>query len=79
MNITTAQLVTLAKESEFANPIDWDDLSIDQDQAYNLMALSVIEMMQALDTDEQRMYVAMASMTHLIVENFTLNKTLLDK
>lgn len=79
MNISPKQLSSLAQESEQSALIDWASLDIDRDQLYNLMSLTVIEQMENLESDEMRMYVSMASMTHLIVENFVLNKLLLLK
>lgn len=70
--ITTTMLVDLAMQAELSDPIDWAQLSMEERQAYTLMATSVIEQMNSLP-DDQRVMVAMATMTKLLVENFVLN------
>lgn len=70
--ITASMLVDLAMQAEITDPIDWAQLSMEERQAYTLMATSVIEQMSSLP-DDQRVMVAMATMTKLLVENFVLN------
>lgn len=70
--ITASMLVDLAMQAEITDPIDWGQLSMEERQAYTLMATSVIEQMNGLP-DDQRVMVAMATMTKLLVENFVLN------
>lgn len=70
--ITTSMLVDLAMQAELTDPIDWAQLSMEERQAYTLMATSVIEQMNSLP-DDQRVMIAMATMTKLLVENFVLN------
>ena len=70
--ITTAMLVDLAMQAEITDPIDWGQLSIEERQAYTLMATSVIEQIYGIPEEHQLM-VAMATMTKLLVENFVLN------
>jgi hypothetical protein len=70
--ITTAMLVDLAMQAEITDPIDWGQLSIEERQAYTLMATSVIEQIYGIP-EEQQLMVAMATMTKLLVENFVLN------
>lgn len=70
--ITTSMLVDLAMQAEITDPIDWAQLSMEEHQAYTLMATSVIEQINGLP-EEQRILVAMATMTKLLVENFVLN------
>jgi hypothetical protein len=72
MQITTSQLARLAKEAEITDPIEWGELTIQEDVAYEMMAASVIEMMTKLKDDEKEV-VAMASIVKLLVENFVLN------
>lgn len=71
-NITTTMLVDLAMQAEITDPIEWSQLSIEERQAYTLMATSVIEQINGIP-EEQRLMVAMATMTKLLVENFVLN------
>lgn len=70
--ITTPMLVDLAMQAEITDPIDWAQLSMEERQAYALMATSVIEQINGIP-EEQRLMVAMATMTKLLVENFVLN------
>ena len=65
-------LVELAMESEIADPIDWGELSVSEEEAYRLMALHVLDM-EMTDT------VARSIIVKLLVENFVLNMKLLGK
>ena len=65
-------LVELARESEIADPIDWDELHITEEQAYIMMATHVLEMERNELTDA-------AIIVKLMVENFVLNLKLLGK
>ncbi len=65
-------LVELAKEVEMGDPIDWGMLNISEDQAYALMANQVLELFRDTPND-QRLTVALASLTKMLVENFVLN------
>lgn len=72
-------LVTLAKEIESEDPIDWGMLSIGEDEAYKLMAAHVIEtMLPKYDQPEGR-DVFLATIIKLVVENFTLNLKLRER
>jgi len=70
--ITANMLADLAMQAEITDPIDWGMLSMEERQAYILMATSVIEQVNGVSEDQQLM-VAMATMTKLLVENFVLN------
>jgi len=65
-------LVTLAMESEIADPIDWSDLNITEEQAYIMMATHVLDMERNHLTDG-------AIIVKLLVENFVLNLKLAGK
>lgn len=68
----TETLVSLAREIELTDPIDWGTLSVTEEQAYQMMASQVVEQFE--DTPEDhRVVVAMATITRLLVENFVLN------
>ena len=69
---TIHQLASLAKEGAVKDPIDWAELSVEEDQAFLMMASQVFEQMEGCPED-QRAVVAMATMTKLLVENFVLN------
>jgi hypothetical protein len=66
------RLVELAQEVEIRDPIDWAMLSINENDAYELMANSVLDQMYSLP-ESYRETVMMATMTKLLVENFVLN------
>lgn len=66
------RLVELAQEVEIQDPIDWGMLSINEADAYELMANSVLDQMYSLP-ESYRETVMMATMTKLLVENFVLN------
>lgn len=70
--ITPDELADMAMQAEITDPIDWGLLSIEERQAYVMMAASVIEQVNGIK-DEQKLLVAMATMTKLLVENFVLN------
>lgn len=70
--ITSAELADMAMQAEITDPIDWGMLSIEERQAYIMMATSVIEQVNGI-ADDQKLVVAMATMTKLLVENFILN------
>lgn len=70
MNVN--DLADLAQQVEITDPIEWDYLRVDETTAYRLMASSVIEIINNVDND-QKLDVAMAAMTKLLVENFILN------
>ena len=78
INITASALVDLAMEAEMTDPIDWGMLSMEERQAYTLMATSVLEQIGDLPA-EQQLTVALATMTKLLVENFVLNVKLQGK
>jgi hypothetical protein len=76
--ITVNTLVVLAKEVESEDPIDWGMLSINEDDAYKLVATSVLEKFpEPWNIDQQT--ALLATVTKLIVENMTLNLKLLKK
>ena len=65
-------LVDLAMESEIADPINWNELNITEEQAYVMMATHVLEMERNSLTDA-------AIIVKLLVENFVLNLKLVGK
>lgn len=67
-----AKLVELAQEVEIADPIDWGMLNIKEQDAYELMANSVLDQMYNLP-ESYRETVMMATITKLLVESFVLN------
>ncbi len=75
MNLTE-QLVELALEIEMADPIDWGMLSINERDAYDMIASSVLEQYLLIDKEERDMML-LAIVVKLTVENFVLNLKLL--
>ncbi len=76
MNVET--LVRLAKEVEVEDPIDWGMLNINEDDAYKLVASSILEQFnEPWDINNQT--AMLATITKLVVENFVLNLKLLEK
>jgi hypothetical protein len=65
-------IVDLAKEANIADPIDWGELNVTEEQAYVMMATHVLEMERNDLTDA-------AIIVKLMVENFVLNLKLLGK
>ena len=63
-------IVELAKETEIADPINWRELNITEEQAYIMMATHAAEM----DDDP---LISKSLITKLLVENFVLNVKLL--
>lgn len=73
------RIITLAKDVEREDPIDWGLLAIDEDEAYSLMTLSVLEMMFDKYDQPDMKDVLLATIVKLVVENFVLNLKLREK
>ncbi len=65
-------LAKLAMEGQLANPIDWDQLGINKEEAFKTMASNVIDQLENVP-EENFAAVAMATITKLLVENFAAN------
>jgi hypothetical protein len=61
-------IVELAKEIESEDPIDWSNLNVDKNLAYNIIASQVIELMKQSDD-----MIKTTMIVKLIVENFVLH------
>lgn len=70
--ISVKELVELSKEVSQGDPIDWADLAVDEEQAYTLVAMSVLESLQYMPSE-----VLLATVTKLTVENMVLNLKLI--
>ena len=68
-------LVDLAQEIDIKDSIEWGMLNVNEQQAFELMANSVVDQIHSLPED-QREIIMMASLTKLLVENFVLNARL---
>lgn len=74
--LTLDQLVELAKIVEDRDPIAWDNVNMEPDTAYKMMAAHVIDLFED-NTEADREIVMMGTMTKLLVENLILNIKLL--
>jgi len=77
MNLTE-QLVELAEQIEMGDPIDWGMLSIDEHDAYELIASGVLDSYLGTDPDSRDM-ILLATVVKLTVENFALNLKLMQR
>jgi hypothetical protein len=78
MKITVDQLIEIAREIETEDPIDWGMLAIDEEQAYRLIALNLMEMFENIG-QQDRDITLMSMIVKLTVENFVLNLKLLNR
>jgi len=78
MRPTLQQLVELAKESKITDPIDWSNLNVSEDTVYDMIGLSVIEMLDKVEGENAEIIMS-ASILKLTVENFVLNLRLQGK
>tara|TARA_Y200000002_G_C22664031_1_gene657141 strand:+ start:1038 stop:1292 length:255 start_codon:yes stop_codon:yes gene_type:complete len=79
--ITIAQLAELAQETEHSDPIDWSELSINEEQAYILMASHMLEKFgNTMNGSFEHKYLTLLAIcVKLNVENFVLNLKILGK
>lgn len=69
----TAQLISeYAQEVETGDPIDFGMLAIDEKEAFDLIATSLLEHYESLD-EQDRAVMMLATATKLVVENMVLN------
>ena len=73
MRANLKQLIEIAKESTISDPIDWDKINLNEDTVYEMIGLSVIEMMAKIENDKKPDVLLAASIQKLTVENFALN------
>jgi hypothetical protein len=70
-------LLTLMRDVESGDPLDFGQLSIDEEEARSLVALSMLKMQAELDTlaisPPERELVLMAAAAHLVLENFLIH------
>lgn len=72
MNDYIDKIVMLAQEVEVGDPIDWGVLNIDEESAFKLIAMSVVENIHNQDHINDK-DIMIATIVKLVVENFTLN------
>lgn len=72
--ITIDQLVELARQAEYKNPIDWGELPLSEDTIYATYARAVY-ISYAQTSPAYKDVVLLASIIKLHVENFVLSQT----
>ncbi len=80
LNITVEQLVELAKQAEYKNPIEWGELPVEEDAVYVAFAQAMYAAYSKTDPATKDL-VLLASLIKLQTENFALgqhNKLLLN-
>ena len=71
-SISVEELISLAKEVEAQDPIDWGMLNIDENEAVKLIAMDVLDMFKGYETCSERESIMLVTITKLILENFVL-------
>ncbi|OUU25611.1 MAG: hypothetical protein CBB97_09360 [Candidatus Endolissoclinum sp. TMED37] len=79
MKANLKQLIELAKDSTISDPIDWESVNLNEDTVYEMIGMSVIEMMHKIDKNEHKDVMMAASLLKLTVENFVLHLKLKNK
>ena len=79
MKANLKQLIELAKESNISDPIDWEKVNLNEDTVYEMIGLSVMDMMHKIEKDPNVNVMLAASILKLTVENFVLNLKLKNK
>lgn len=75
--LSVDQLVLLAMEVNKEDPIDFGMLSINEEESFRLIALSLLEVKEFFEPEEGTL-VLLACLTKSIVENLVLNLKLLE-
>ena len=65
------RIALLAQEVEVGDPIDWGMTELKEEDAYKLIAMSVVNQFDKYSVDEREIMIA--TITKLVVENFVLN------
>lgn len=66
-------LVEIAQEVEGQDAIDWGKLAVGKEQAYKMVATSILEMFDKPEYSFDDKVVIMSTITKLTVENMLLN------
>jgi hypothetical protein len=76
VKVTVTDILDLVKEIDSEDPIDWGMLNVDENMATEIIATGLLEQYNTtwadMDPDE-RTVIMLATITKLVVENFTLN------
>jgi len=77
MDVTLQDLIDMAMDMEQPGDIKWDELSIDKESVYNMLALGVVDEVNNI-SPHRRELVLYVSLLKLTVENFVLQLRLGD-
>jgi hypothetical protein len=66
-------LVDIAQEVEGQDSIPWDRLAVGKEQAYKMVATSILEMFDKTEYTYDDKVIIMSTITKLTVENMLLN------
>jgi hypothetical protein len=76
VKVTVTDILDLVDEIESEDPIDWGMLSVDESMATEMIATGLLEQYNTTWADmnpDERTVIMLATITKLVVENFTLN------
>jgi hypothetical protein len=76
VKVTVTDILDLVDEIESEDPIDWAMLSVDENMATEMIATGLLEQYNTTWADmspNERTVIMLATITKLVVENFTLN------
>ena len=76
VKVTVNDILDLVKEIDSEDPIDWGMLNVDENMATEIIATGLLEQYNTTWADmdpNDRTVIMLATITKLIVENFTLN------
>lgn len=74
MTISLAQLISVVRDIETEDPIDWAMLAVDENSATSLLANNILDQYNTTWKDmPDKDLIMLATITKLIIENFTLN------
>ena len=76
VKVTVTDILDLVREIDSEDPIDWGMLNVDENMATEIIATGLLEQYNTTWADmdpNDRTVIMLATITKLIVENFTLN------
>lgn len=76
VKVTVTDIIDLVDQIESEDPIDWGMLSVDESTATEMIANGLLEQYNTTWADmnpDERTVIMLATITKLVVENFTLN------
>lgn len=71
-------VVELAQEMDLTDPVDFGMLQVGEESTHRMIATSIIDnAFKDNPTDDELRLMLLATVTHLVVENFVLNQKIL--